>query len=42
MNRKSDGAPGWLVLYRGWMKLQYMVDGAETVRRRSPKNRDES
>ena len=41
MNRKSDGAPGWLVLYRGWMKLQYMVDGAETVRRRR-KNRDET
>jgi len=39
MNRKSDGAPGWLVLYRGWMKLQDMVDGAETARRY---NRDET
>lgn len=42
MNRQSDGAPGWLVLYRGWMKLQCMVDGAATVRRRPPKNRDET
>jgi len=41
MNRKCDGSPGWLVLYRGWMKLQWMVDGAETTCRRE-KNRDES
>ena len=26
-NRKSDGHPGWLVLWRGWMKLQAMLDG---------------
>jgi hypothetical protein len=26
-NRKSDGFPGWLTLWRGWMKLQSMVDG---------------
>jgi len=41
MNRKCDGAPGWLVLYRGWMKLQYLVDGAALARRRS-RNRDET
>lgn len=27
-NRKRDHPPGWLVLWRGWMKLQSMVDGA--------------
>lgn len=26
-NRKCDGFPGWLTLWRGWMKLQAMVDG---------------
>jgi Transposase DNA-binding len=26
-NRKSDGMPGWITLWRGWMKLQSMVDG---------------
>ncbi len=26
-NRKCDGHPGWLVLWRGWMKLQDMLDG---------------
>ncbi len=26
-NRKGDGAPGWLVLWRGWMKLQLLRDG---------------
>lgn len=30
-NRKCDKRPGWLVLWRGWMKLQHMVDGAEAV-----------
>jgi hypothetical protein len=30
-NRKGDKRPGWLVLWRGWMKLQSMVDGAEAV-----------
>jgi hypothetical protein len=30
MNRKHDGHPGWLVLWRGWMKLQIMIDGART------------
>ena len=26
-NRKSDRRPGWLVLWRGWTKLQAMLDG---------------
>jgi hypothetical protein len=26
-NRKKDKPPGWLVLWRGWMKLQSMLDG---------------
>ncbi len=30
-NRKRDHRPGWLVLWRGWMSLQHMVDGAEAV-----------
>lgn len=25
-NRKCDGAPGWLTLWRGWTKLQLMVE----------------
>jgi hypothetical protein len=38
MNRKSDGPPGWLTLWRGWTKLQAMVDGAVAERRRRQKN----
>lgn len=30
-NRKCDGPPGWLTLWRGWTKLQAMLDGAATV-----------
>lgn len=30
-NRKCDHPPGWLVLWRGWMALQNMVDGAEAA-----------
>lgn len=26
-NRKGDGFPGWITLWRGWTKLQCMVDG---------------
>lgn len=33
-NRKCDGHPGWLVLWRGWMKLQLMLDGYLAGRRR--------
>jgi Transposase DNA-binding len=27
MGRKSDGSPGWLTLWRGWEKLQLMIEG---------------
>ena len=40
MNRKRDGNPGWLVLWRGWTKLQSMLDGAEAERRRQKKCRE--
>jgi hypothetical protein len=32
LNRKSDGSPGWLVLWRGWMKLQSIVLGVQISR----------
>ena len=34
-NRKGDGFPGWLTLWRGWMKLQSMVDGYRAGRRQT-------
>ncbi len=34
MNRKADGFPGWLTLWRGWQKLEHMVAGVEIDRRR--------
>lgn len=37
MNRKGDGFPGWLTLWRGWQKLESMVAGARIERRRSEK-----
>src|SRR6266446_5080544 len=33
-NRKGDGFPGWITLWRGWMKLQTMVDGYRAARRK--------
>jgi hypothetical protein len=30
-NRKGDGAPGWLVLWRGWTKLQAMTEAASLI-----------
>lgn len=33
-NRKSDGFPGWITLWRGWMKLQSMVDGYRAARKK--------
>ena len=30
-NRKRDHRPGWLILWRGWMALQHMLDGAEAI-----------
>jgi hypothetical protein len=32
-NRKSDHRPGWLVLWRGWAKLQAMLDGYTAAKR---------
>ena len=32
-NRKNDHRPGWLVLWRGWTKLQAMLDGYDVARR---------
>lgn len=37
MNRKADGFPGWLTLWRGWQKLQSMVAGVEIERQRRQK-----
>jgi hypothetical protein len=34
LNRKGDGPPGWLVLWRGWTKLQLLVAGAQGERQR--------
>lgn len=31
--RKNGPPPGWLVLWRGWTKLQLMLDGARTLHR---------
>jgi hypothetical protein len=33
-NRKCDGHPGWMVLWRGWMKLQAMLDGYLAAQRK--------
>lgn len=33
MNRRSDGNPGWLTLWRGWTKLQLFVTGVEAYHR---------
>jgi Transposase DNA-binding len=30
-NRKHDHSPGWLVLWRGWMHLQSMLEGAAAL-----------
>jgi hypothetical protein len=31
LNRKHDGFPGWLTLWRGWQNLQLMVMGAHAM-----------
>jgi hypothetical protein len=31
-NRRSDGFPGWLTLWRGWADLQLMVKGVTALR----------
>jgi hypothetical protein len=30
-NRKADGMPGWLTLWRGWTQLQAMMQGARII-----------
>jgi Transposase Tn5 dimerisation domain len=37
MNRKGDGFPGWLTLWRGWQKLEIMVEAVRLDRRRQRK-----
>ena len=32
-NRKRDHRPGWLILWRGWTKLQCMLDGYHAAQR---------
>ena len=32
-NRKSDGPPGWITLWRGWQQLMVMVTAVEAVER---------
>jgi Transposase DNA-binding/Transposase Tn5 dimerisation domain len=34
-NRKGDGFPGWITLWRGWQKLQAMVDGYRAAQRKT-------
>jgi hypothetical protein len=34
-NRKCDGFPGWITLWRGWMKLQAMVDGYRAAEKKN-------
>jgi hypothetical protein len=33
-NRKCDGFPGWITLWRGWTRLQAMVDGYHAAHRK--------
>jgi hypothetical protein len=33
LNRKSDGLPGWITLWRGWQILQTLVEGALIARK---------
>ena len=33
LNRKSDGPPGWITLWRGWEVLQTLVEGVLLARK---------
>ena len=33
LNRKGDGWPGWITLWRGWQILQTLVDGVLLARK---------
>jgi hypothetical protein len=37
-NRKGDGLPGWQTLWRGWCRLQTMVEGAKAAGAWSPES----
>lgn len=37
-NRKCDGFPGWITLWRGWQKLQSMADGYRAAQRKMKKS----
>lgn len=34
LGRNLDRPPGWLVLWRGWMELQRLVEGAQLIRKK--------
>lgn len=34
LNRKRDGMPGWITLWRGWMRLNDRVEGARAAKQR--------
>jgi hypothetical protein len=34
LNRRKDHPPGWIVLWRGWMKLQLLCEGARLAKER--------
>ena len=34
LNRKRDGLPGWITLWRGWMRLNDRVEGARDQKRK--------
>ncbi len=33
LNRSSDGPPGWIVLWRGYLRLQYIIEGVQIARK---------
>jgi len=33
LNRKGDGLPGWITLWRGWQLLQNLVEGVLIARK---------
>jgi len=33
IGRRSDGAPGWQTIWRGWQRLMWMCQGLETLKR---------
>ncbi len=40
MNRRSDGLPGWITLWRGMNVLRQLVKGAELERKRNNRAND--